>query len=392
MVQAPVMTGGWTQCPACGLKHSPRADGCCPRCRKVLGAPAAAAASGPSAAPPSRPAAPTSAAAPGLAASAAAPSAYGLPAAPPATPSAPPSAPEPEGFREALAAFRAPPKRRALLWLGVASAIAFVVVALLDVKLGVALLFAAVLLFHEVGHWLAMRLSGQQDVRIFFIPFFGAVTTARSLPPTAGARAAIALAGPIPGIVLGLILLKLFPQAGLGRGTALILLYVNVFNLLPIGFLDGGRVVSSLFLARLPVLEGAFSVASIFPMAFLFGGKNMAGIAGGMVAGVGMAAFRRYRVALEAEPLRALLAGQRDAQALSDDAVRSLHAGARRVAEKVKAIKKPDQVAAVMRELFEEATAPHPTAPERVGYGFAWAAALALGWVTLAEAGVKLLS
>jgi hypothetical protein len=299
---------------------------------------------------------------------------------------------DPEGFREALEAFRAPPKRRTLLWLGIASAVAFVALALLDVQLSTALLLAAVLLFHEFGHWVAMRLSGQQDVRIFFIPLFGAVTTARSLPTTAGARAAIALAGPVPGIVLGIVLLKLFHQPGLGRGAAVILLYLNVLNLLPIGFLDGGRVVSSLFLARRPALEGAFSVISIVPLGLLFGGKNAGGYVGGMFAGTAVAAYRRYWVAAEARPLQAVLAGQREAQAVSDDDARRLHAGALHVALKIKGIKKPAQVAAVMRELFEESVAPHPTTPERVGYGFAWAAALALGWATLAEAGVKLLS
>jgi Zn-dependent protease len=303
-----------------------------------------------------------------------------------------PLVPEAPGFREALEAFRTPPKRRALLWLGLASAAAFVAVALLDVPLRIAVLLAAVLLFHELGHWVAMRLSGQQDVRIFFIPFFGAVTTARSLPATAGARAAIALAGPVPGIVLGIVLLKLFHEPGLGRGAAVMLLYVNVLNLLPVGFLDGGRVVSALFLARLPVLEGAFSVASMVPMALLFGGKNAGGVVGGLAAGTGVAAYRRYHVALQARPLQAALAGQRDAQALSDEEARRLHAGALQVAQKIKAIKKPAHFAAVMRELFEEAIAPHPSTPERVGYGFAWAAALALGWATLAEAGVKLLS
>src|SRR5215831_9452065 len=38
-----------------------------------------------------------------------------------------------------------------------------------------------VLFLHEVGHWAAMRLSGYRNTSIFFIPFFGAGTSGRSV-------------------------------------------------------------------------------------------------------------------------------------------------------------------------------------------------------------------
>lgn len=34
-----------------------------------------------------------------------------------------------------------------------------------------------VLLFHELGHYVAMRLFGYRDVRMFFVPFFGAAVS-----------------------------------------------------------------------------------------------------------------------------------------------------------------------------------------------------------------------
>ena len=43
-------------------------------------------------------------------------------------------------------------------------------------KLGVLL---GVLLFHELGHYAGMRLFGYRDVRMFFIPFFGAAVSGR---------------------------------------------------------------------------------------------------------------------------------------------------------------------------------------------------------------------
>jgi Zn-dependent protease len=258
----------------------------------------------------------------------------------------------------------------------------------------VALVLAVILLFHELGHWVAMRLSGQQDVRIFFIPFFGAVTTARSVPTTAGARAAIALAGPIPGIALGVLLAHVFPAPGLGRGVAVMLLYLNVFNLLPIGFLDGGKVLSTLFLAPVPVLEGAFAVASAVPLGLVFSGKGStgSGVMGGLVVGIGLAAIRRYRVAGEARGLGAAFAGQRDPLALGDEALRPIYDAALRIAAKDKRLQGARPVAALMREIFDAACAPRATAAEQVGYGLAWAAALAIGWTALAAAGVRLLS
>ena len=358
----------WVQCGSCGLRHSSREDGLCPRCRAPADGRAAGSAT-----------------------------ATALPApAPPAPPAPQPSAPAAAGvgFDAARDAFRAPPRRRTLLWLGIASAVAFVAIAVLHVSLPVAVLLAAVLLVHELGHWVAMRLSGQQDVRIFFIPLFGAVTTARSAPTSAGARAAIALAGPVPGIVAGVLLARLLPAPGLGRGLAVMLLYLNVFNLLPIGFLDGGKVVSTLFLARLPAVEGAFAVASAIPLGLAFTGRGSSGsgIVGGLVVGTAFAAIRRYRVAQEARQVEATLAGQRDPLGLSDEALRALYEAATRVAAKDKRVKGAGQVAAVMREVLEAAAAPRPTPAEQVGYGFAWAAALAVGWASLAATGVRLLS
>lgn len=191
-----------------------------------------------------------------------------------------------------------------------------------------------------------------------------------------------------------MLLARLFPAPGLGRAVAVMLLYVNVFNLLPIGFLDGGKVVSTLFLARLPVLEGAFAVASAIPIALAFTGKggSGSGIVGGLVVGTAFAAMRRFRVSQEARTLEAALAGHRDPVALPDEALLALYEAATRIAAKDKRIKGPKQLAVVMRELFDAACAPHPTLAERVGFGFAWVAALSIGWTTLAGAGVHLLS
>src|SRR4029450_5412665 len=61
--------------------------------------------------------------------------------------------------------------------------------------------------FHEFGHFVAMRVLGYRDPRIYFVPFLGAVTTG-GLPieeQRGVRRAIVALAGPVPGPGLGLL-------------------------------------------------------------------------------------------------------------------------------------------------------------------------------------------
>ena len=61
----------------------------------------------------------------------------------------------------------------------------------------------AVLLLHELGHLVAMRWAGYRDLKIFFIPFIGAMVSGREQQATAGQKMLVLLAGPVPGIVLG---------------------------------------------------------------------------------------------------------------------------------------------------------------------------------------------
>ena len=45
-----------------------------------------------------------------------------------------------------------------------------------------------VLLIHEAGHFAGMKLFGYRDVRMFFLPFFGAAVSGRSVNVPAGRR------------------------------------------------------------------------------------------------------------------------------------------------------------------------------------------------------------
>lgn len=107
---------------------------------------------------------------------------------------------------------------------------------------------------HELGHGLAMRSFGVPVGPMTFIPFMGAVIEMRGRPSNAYQDAMIAIAGPIMGTAATLPLLAF----GLTTGSqfALALSHwgcmVNLFNLLPIGMLDGGRIAGSLSKWTLP--------------------------------------------------------------------------------------------------------------------------------------------
>jgi tetratricopeptide (TPR) repeat protein/Zn-dependent protease len=124
------------------------------------------------------------------------------------------------------------------------------------------LILIAVLLFHELGHYVGMQLFGYRDVRMFFIPFFGAAVSGRKYAAPVWQEATMLLLGPLPGLALAAALKWLYEPA---PGTelsmlVLVLAYVNAFNLLPVTPLDGGRVVNLLFFARRPYLAAGFQL------------------------------------------------------------------------------------------------------------------------------------
>ncbi len=129
-----------------------------------------------------------------------------------------------------------------------------------------------VLFFHELGHFLTMRYFGYRDVKMFFIPFFGAAVSGRHETAAVWKRAATYLAGPLPGLMLGAIFYFAFrpPVESWLFDLVRMLVLLNAFNLLPIVPLDGGRVLDSLFLSRRPwasTIFRAFAVAMLAALA-----------------------------------------------------------------------------------------------------------------------------
>jgi Zn-dependent protease len=108
--------------------------------------------------------------------------------------------------------------------------------------------FVLLLLVHEMGHVIALRREGIPASAPMFIPFLGAVVMARSLGDDATAEARVGLAGPILGTLGALALIPIAASTGNDFWYALAFtgLFLNLFNLLPVVPLDGGRAMAAL--------------------------------------------------------------------------------------------------------------------------------------------------
>jgi Zn-dependent protease len=108
--------------------------------------------------------------------------------------------------------------------------------------------FVVLLFVHELGHVIALRREGIKASAPMFIPFLGAVISARSLGDNALAEARVGLAGPVLGSLGAAACLAIGEAAGsdLFRALAYIGFFLNLFNLLPVVPLDGGRAMAAM--------------------------------------------------------------------------------------------------------------------------------------------------
>jgi Zn-dependent protease len=171
---------------------------------------------------------------------------------------------------------------------------------LMQIWESVAMLVPA-LAFHELGHFLAMRFFGYRNLQMFFVPFFGAGVTGRHYNIEGWKKAIVALAGPLPGIALGVgvgSIGLIFNEPILVKAAQL-LIFLNGINLLPLSPFDGGWVVHAVLFVRHPVLDVVFRVVAalcLFPIAYFFQAWCLCAVGVFMLLAVPMA-YRTARIA-----------------------------------------------------------------------------------------------
>ncbi|MDP1984157.1 MAG: site-2 protease family protein [Sulfuritalea sp.] len=124
--------------------------------------------------------------------------------------------------------------------------------------------FVGLLFTHEMGHFLAARQRGLNVGAPMFIPFVGAWIALKDQPLDAETEAYIGIAGPMLGSAAAFVCYLLARDSG--SSLLLALAYagfvLNLFNLIPITPLDGGRIVSvvspRIWLLGIPMLAGLF--------------------------------------------------------------------------------------------------------------------------------------
>ena len=120
--------------------------------------------------------------------------------------------------------------------------------------LGVAFGFVLLILVHELGHTAAMWYYGLSASAPIFVPFVGAIINMRQQPANAWVEAVVGIGGPVTGTLAALACFGAywFLPPGAPEGLRFLLLelsifgfMLNLFNMLPVPPLDGGRVTAA---------------------------------------------------------------------------------------------------------------------------------------------------
>jgi Zn-dependent protease len=110
-----------------------------------------------------------------------------------------------------------------------------------------AFFFVLLILFHEFGHAVFVRVFGLAVPGIYFVPGLGAFTTF-SGATTAYQQATIAFAGPLFGAIGGLACYAagIFTNDPFWYALANTAFFLNLFNMIPLGVFDGGRMTAAI--------------------------------------------------------------------------------------------------------------------------------------------------
>jgi Zn-dependent protease len=124
--------------------------------------------------------------------------------------------------------------------------------------------FVLLIFIHEMGHGAAIRRAGLTAGWPVFIPFVGAMIALRGRPATSAVEADIAYAGPLAGTAASLACAGVHLLTGSRMWLALAYtgFFLNLFNMIPVSPLDGGRVAQAF--SRRAWILGAILLGGMF--------------------------------------------------------------------------------------------------------------------------------
>lgn len=139
------------------------------------------------------------------------------------------------------------------------------------------LIITAIVVFHELGHFFAMKMYRYTELGIFFIPLLGAYVSGSKREVSQKQSAVILLAGPLPGIILGVVFYLIDRQSTEGyypfdvslTRIALLMIILNLINLLPVYPLDGGQLLNRIFLDEESWISKGFVILSAALMCYI---------------------------------------------------------------------------------------------------------------------------
>src|SRR5689334_16814574 len=107
--------------------------------------------------------------------------------------------------------------------------------------------FILLILVHEMGHYVEAKRQGLKPALPVFLPFLGAYVALRDVPFDPWRNALVSLAGPVAGGVGSAAVLAV----GEAQDSRFLLalaytgFFLNLINMAPVGFLDGGHVMQA---------------------------------------------------------------------------------------------------------------------------------------------------
>lgn len=102
--------------------------------------------------------------------------------------------------------------------------------------------------FHEYSHLWAARRMKLQTKGFYLVPFMGGVALVAERYKTYGQQAFVVLAGPVGGGLLAAVTAVVYYLTGYTplAAAAAWMCFLNLFNLFPLSFMDGGQLLSTI--------------------------------------------------------------------------------------------------------------------------------------------------